>query len=80
MHAIKTLRLSLPRFILATVPLLLANCTDLYYYGPSGSMSGSTSYLEGYDPGDPRYRGQPMDTNSWWRGDGVSGSPRIVIS
>lgn len=80
MHALKTLRLSLYPFILATVSLLLANCTDLYYYGPSGSMSGRTSYLEGYDPGDPRYRGQPVDTNSWWRGDGAPGSPRIVIS
>jgi lipoprotein-anchoring transpeptidase ErfK/SrfK len=36
--------------------------------------------MEGYDPGDPRYRLQPSDTGSWWRGDGVPGPSRIVIS
>lgn len=79
MHASKTLRLFRLHFLLAAVPLLLANCTDLYYYGPS-HLTGLTNYLEGYDPGDPRYRGQPVDTNSWWRGDGVGGSSHIVIS
>jgi hypothetical protein len=67
------------RFLLATAPLLLASCTHLYYYGASG-LTGHTSYLEGYDPGDSRYSGQIRDTVSWWRGDGVSGSPHIVIS
>jgi hypothetical protein len=66
--------------ILALAPLLLASCTDLYYYGPSARLSGHTSYMEGYDPGDSRYRGQPTDTHSWWRGDGVPGAPHIVIS
>lgn len=60
--------------------LLLSNCAGVYYYGPSGNMSGRTVYLEGYDPGDNRYAGQPTDTNSWWKGDGVPGSPHIVIS
>ena len=80
MPAPKTLRLSGFQLILAAVPLLLASCTDLYYYGPSGAMSGRTVYLEGYDPGDARYRGQQVDTNSWWHGDGIAGSPHIVIS
>ncbi|RBP44550.1 L,D-transpeptidase-like protein [Roseimicrobium gellanilyticum] len=60
--------------------LLLTNCADVYYYGPAGAVSGRTVYLEGYDPGDSRYAGQPTDTNSWWRGDGVPGNPHIVIS
>ncbi|MFZ4763705.1 MAG: L,D-transpeptidase family protein [Roseimicrobium sp.] len=59
--------------------LALTSCTDLYYYGPSGRLTGRTAYLEGYDPGDSRYRGQ-VDTKSWWRGDGVPGTPHIVIS
>src|SRR5689334_9289225 len=79
MPAPALLPLSCRRVILALVPLLLSNCTNLYYYGASG-MSGHTSYLEGYDPGDSRYMGQPTDTHSWWRGDGVPGSPHIVIS
>lgn len=66
--------------LLGLLSLALTNCTDLYYYGPSGSMSGRTAYLEGYDPGDSRYRGQQGDSSSWWRGDGVGGSPHIVIS
>jgi hypothetical protein len=68
------------RCLLAAIPLLLAGCTDLYYYGPSRGMAGRTVYLEGFDPGDARYRNQPRDTKSWWRGDGVPGSPHIVIS
>jgi hypothetical protein len=68
------------RTLLASLPMLLASCADLYYYGPSGRMSGRTVYLEGFDPGDSRYRGQAVDTVSWWRGDGVQGSPHIVIS
>jgi hypothetical protein len=79
MPAPALLPLSCRRLILALVPLLLSNCTSLYYYGASG-MSGHTSYLEGYDPGDSRYRGQPTDTHSWWRGDGVPGASHIVIS
>lgn len=68
------------RLVLGFLPLLLTGCADLYYYGPTGRMSGRTVYLEGYDPGDPRYRGQQSDNVSWWRGDGVPGSPHIVIS
>ena len=79
MPASKTPRLSGLHLLLAAVPLLLTNCTDLYYYGPS-SLSGRTVYMEGYDPGDSRYRGQPVDLNSWWRGDGVPGAAHIVIS
>lgn len=60
--------------------LTLAGCTDLYYYGPRGVMGGGTQYLEGYNPRDPRYSAQQADTESWWRGDGVPGSPSIVIS
>jgi lipoprotein-anchoring transpeptidase ErfK/SrfK len=43
-------------------------------------MTGRTAYMEGYDPGDSRYRLQPSDTGSWWRGDGVPGSSHIVLS
>lgn len=68
------------RFLLAALPLLITGCTDIYYYGPSRAMAGRTVYLEGFDSGDPRYRNQPRDTKSWWRGDGVPGSPHIVIS
>ena len=65
---------------LCTLALGLSSCTDLYYYGPTGRKAGQTVYLEGYDPGDNRYRAQPTDNRSWWRGDGVPGTPYIVIS
>jgi lipoprotein-anchoring transpeptidase ErfK/SrfK len=77
-HSSKRLRLSFIPSIASA--LLLASCTNLYYYGPGGVLSGQTQYLEGYTPGDPRYSRQQADTESWWRGDGVSGSPSIVIS
>jgi hypothetical protein len=80
MPAHKPARFPRLHLLLAALPLLVTGCSDLYYYGPSGSMSGGTAYMEGYDPGDSRYRLQPSDTGSWWRGDGVSGSPHIVIS
>lgn len=68
------------RFLaLCAGPVALASCTDLYYYGP-GAMMGQTQYLEGYSAGDPRYSHQQVDSESWWRGDGVPGSPSIVIS
>lgn len=57
----------------------LSGCTDVYYYGPLGAFGG-TRYLEGYDAGDPRYRQQQSDTESWWQGDGVDGEPGITIS
>lgn len=60
--------------------LLLGSCTNLYYYGPMGAMGGGTQYLEGYNPHDPRYSGQRVDTESYWHGDGVPGAPSIVIS
>jgi hypothetical protein len=62
--------------VIGLLSLILTGCSDLYYYGPMGR----TVYLEGYDPGDPRYRQQQADNVSWWRGDGVPGSPHIVIS
>ena len=65
---------------LCALALGLSSCSDLYYYGPTGKRSGQTVYLEGYDPGDNRYRAQPTDNRSWWRGDGVPGTPYIVIS
>ncbi len=64
---------------LAVIALTLCSCTNLYYYGPMGAMNG-TRYLEGYNPGDVRYSNQQEDTESWWKGDGVSGAPGIVIS
>jgi lipoprotein-anchoring transpeptidase ErfK/SrfK len=57
----------------------LCGCRGLYYYGPAAAFGG-TRYLEGYDPGDPRYRNQQVDTESWWKGDGAPGAPGIVIS
>lgn len=80
MPAPKKLRSRRQLWLLASLPLLLTNCAELYYYGPGSGLSGRTIYLEGYDPGDPRYNGQPVDTVSWWRGDGVPGAPHIVIS
>lgn len=68
------------RLAMGAIALVLSSCTDLYYYGPTGRMSGRTVYLEGYDASDPRYRGQQRASNSWWRGDGVPGTPHIVIS
>lgn len=73
-------RLLLQFLPLVTAGLLLTGCTSLYYYGPMGAMGGQTQYLEGYSAGDPRYRHQQVDTESWWRGDGVAGSPSVVIS
>lgn len=71
----KTMRASACLLLLAG----LTSCADVYYYGPAGP-SGRTVYLEGYDPGDSRYAGQPTDMSSWWKGDGVPGKPHIVIS
>lgn len=73
-----------PRRLLACASLSLlllagTGCTNLYYYGPMGAFGG-TRYLEGYDPHDNRYRNQQQDTESWWRGDEMSGPPSIVIS
>jgi lipoprotein-anchoring transpeptidase ErfK/SrfK len=70
--------ISRPLSLLALV-FSLASCSDLYYYGPS-ALRGQTQYLEGYDPGDRRYGPQQGAAESWWRGDGVEGAPRIVIS
>ncbi len=64
---------------LAVTGLMLCSCTNLYYYGPAGAMGG-TRYLEGYTPGDARYSNQQDDTESWWKGDEVTGAPGIVIS
>lgn len=64
---------------LAVIALTLCSCTNLYYYGPAGALGG-TRYLEGYNPGDARYSNQQQDDESWWKGDGVSGAPGIVIS
>lgn len=59
--------------------LCLSSCTNLYYNGPQGALTGATRYLEGFGGGSEKYRHQP-DNSSWWRGDGVPGTPRIVIS
>lgn len=58
----------------------LTSCADLYYYGPSTTMRGQTQYLDGYDPGLPRGQFRQTDASSWWRGDGVPGPARVVIS
>ena len=68
-----------PLLLLALSALALGGCTNLYYYGPAAAFGG-TKYLEGYDSRDPRYQNQQRDDESWWRGDGVPGSPGIVIS
>ena len=65
--------------LLALLCGALGSCTDLYYYGP-GATLGGTRYLEGYTPGDPRYCNQQVDTESWWRGDGVPGESAITLS
>src|SRR5215207_2438627 len=78
MPAPKSARLHRLHLLFAGLPLLLAGCSDLYYYGPT--TLGRTAYMEGYDPGDSRYRLQPSDTGSWWRGEGMPGASRIVIS
>ncbi len=71
-----------PRLLAAlAAAMLLSNCAGVYYYGANANtLTGQTRYLEGYDPGDRRYAGQPTDTNSWFKGDGVPGAPHIVIS
>ena len=82
LHHMTDIRLRVLRFINSSLLLLtvaITGCTNLYYYGPAGAFGG-TRYLEGYDPGDSRYRNQQSDTESWWRGDGVQGAPSIVIS
>jgi lipoprotein-anchoring transpeptidase ErfK/SrfK len=66
-------------FAIALLCASLGSCTNVYYYGP-GLTPGGTRYLEGYTPGDPRYSQQQVDTESWWRGDGVPGEPAITIS
>lgn len=58
----------------------LSSCANMYYYGPATTLRGQTQYLEGYDANDPRYRNQQVDNTSWWRGDGVPGPAKVVIS
>lgn len=77
--------LSLRRFlplVAASVALSsLTSCADFYYYGPATTLRGQTQYLDGYDPGLPRgQQFRQTDSSSWWRGDGVPGPARVVIS
>lgn len=65
--------------LLAFLCVTLSSCTNLYYHGPAAVLGG-TRYLEGYTPGDPRYSNQQVDTESWWRGDSMTGEPGITIS
>ncbi|WP_050027733.1 L,D-transpeptidase family protein [Verrucomicrobium sp. BvORR034] len=59
----------------------LTSCADFYYYGPSTTLRGQTQYMEGYDPGLPRgQQFRQTDSSSWWRGDGVPGPAKVVIS
>ncbi|MEY4484943.1 MAG: hypothetical protein RL693_2395, partial [Verrucomicrobiota bacterium] len=50
--------------------------------GGKRKMTGETLYIEGVKP-PPRAPGTyplPQATDSWWKGEGVSGTPRVQIS
>ncbi len=58
----------------AAVAMIAVSCT------PFGRQ-GRSDYLAGYDrPQPPQATGAPRDDVSYWDGDKVSGSPRIVIN
>lgn len=76
-----SLRRLLPLVATSTALFSLTSCADLYYYGPSTTLRGQTQYMEGYDPGLPRgQQFRQTDSSSWWRGDGVPGPAKVVIS
>lgn len=58
--------------------LALVGCVDMYYHGPSAALRGQTQYLDGST--DPGRVARQTDSTSWWRGDGVPGPARVVIS
>ena len=61
-----------PSVLLALFALSLSAC------GPYATLPGSSGYLEGV--GNPNGGNAPKDDISYWDGDGVTGSPRIVIN
>lgn len=73
-------RPGLPLRALLALPLMLAiaSCSGV----SKRKMTGETLYIEGVKP-PPRAPGTyplPQDKDSWWKGDGVSGTPRVQIS
>lgn len=57
--------------------VLITSCAG----GSKRKMTGETLYIEGVKPaGSPGATYQHLDSQSWWKGDGVSGTPRIKIS
>lgn len=51
--------------------------------GSKGKMTGETLYIEGVRPsgaGASAALYQRLDHQSWWKGEGVSGTPRVQIS
>lgn len=64
---------------------LMTGCSTgrrLYYDG-AAVMAGMTQYLDGYGGGagrQGRVYAPPVDTVSWWKGDGVPGAPAVLIS
>lgn len=49
--------------------------------GSNRKMTGETLYIEGVKPsGSLVVPYQRVDTQSWWKGEGISGTPRIKIS
>lgn len=73
-------RFHLPLLSLLALPLLigLTSCAG----GGQRKMTGETLYIEGVKP-PPRAPGTylvPQSTDSWWKGEGVSGTPRVQIS
>lgn len=43
-------------------------------------LTGETQYIDGTRSAAPRYALQQVDVESWWKGDGVAGAPKVVIS
>ena len=66
----------------STILIILATAlvSGLVSCGTVGSRGGQTQYLEAFGPQHlPRGGTYATDTVSYWDGDGVSGSPSIVI-
>lgn len=70
------LRRLLTLMMLASL-VALASCAS----GSKRKMTGETLYIEGVRPSvNGAVLHQGLDTKSWWKGDGVSGTPSIKIS
>lgn len=70
------------RTCLGVTALVCSQCADLYY---GQAPRGQTRYLNSADAGRSGYVAEApqapvRDTESYWKGNGVSGAPGIVIS